>query len=120
MVEQRSTLNASGTYGKFLALVEVNGVRYCPFRYEIFEQGGRNYLRSWMLLTSQSGTESNPTATTLYETVDSEMGDAESWEETYASDVWPEINVVGPCTYEQALQWLNEDGAHYTIVNSGS
>lgn len=116
MVEQRDTSSASSIYGKFLALVEVNGVRYCPFKYELYEQGGYNYVRTFMLLTSQDGTTSKPTATTLYETVENDMYDADSWEETYAQDVWPALNVVGPCTFEQALQWLNADGATYTIV----
>lgn len=116
MVEQRNESSFSSAYGKFLALVVVNGVRYCPFRYETFEQGGYTYMRSWMLSTSQSGSESKPSATTLYELVDSDAQDAESWEETYRQDVWPELHVEGPCTYEQALAWLNAGGASYTIV----
>lgn len=116
MIEKRDTSSASNLYGKFLALVEVNGVRYCPFRYEIYEERGYNYMRSWMLLTSQDGTTSNPTATTLYEKAETVNMDEGSWEATYKSDVWPDLGVVGPCTFEQALQWLNADGATYTIV----
>lgn len=116
MVEQRDTSSASSIYGKFLALVEVNGVRYCPFKYELYEQGGYKYVRTFMLMTSKDGTTSNPTATTLYETVENDQFDADSWVETYAQDVWPELKVVGPCTFEQALKWLNADGATYTIV----
>lgn len=116
MIEIRNSDISSTLYGKYMAVVEVNGERYCPFRYEIFEQGGHNYLRSWMLLTSQSGTESNPSTTTLYEQKDQDMADADGWEETFAENVWPALKVVGPCTFEKALQWLNADGANYTIV----
>lgn len=44
------------------------------------------------------------------------MADADGWEETFAENVWPALGVKGPCTFEQALKWLNADGATYTIV----
>lgn len=116
MIEIRNNDISSNMYGKYMAVVEVNGVRYCPFRYEIFEEGGHNYIRSWMLTTSQSGTESNPSATILYENVDASMGDGDVWEANYAENVWPTLGVVGPCTFEQALAWLNAGGASYSIV----
>lgn len=69
-----------------------------------------------MLLTSQTGAQSNPSATTLYEAQEATQNEGIGWQEYYAENVWPVLNVVGPCTFEQALQWLNADGATYTIV----
>ena len=116
MIEIRNNDNTSTLFGKYMAVVEVNGVRYCPFRYETYDQGGYTYLRSWMLLTSQTGTQSNPSATILYEAVEQTQGEGTDWQEYYAENVWPTLNVVGPCTFEQALAWLNAREATYTIV----
>lgn len=116
MIEQRNNDNASALFGRYLALVEVNGVRYCPFRFETYEEGGYTYLRSWMLLTSKTGAQSNPSATTLYEAQEQTKGEGSNWQEYYEENVWPTLGVKGPCTFEQALKWLNADGATYTIV----
>lgn len=114
MVEIRDNYSAHYTYGKYIAVIEVDGQRLYPCDFFPDQDGNVTMMGYRYLLTSQTGDFTNPDATTLY-TAASAWGLYEDFD-IADFDVPGEYGCTGVCTLAEAQAWLAANGTPKEIV----
>lgn len=114
MIEIRDSASWQATYGKYIALIEVDGRRLFPCDFFPTYEGVVKMMGYRYLLTSQTGTNPNPDATTLYTA-------ASAWGEYDDFDIADFDNIIeygcdGVCTLAEAQAWLAANGTPKEIV----
>lgn len=114
MVEFRNNYSGSSTYGKYLALIEVNGEKLYPCDFFPLQEGNITMMGYRYLLTSQTGDNPNPNATTLY----TEVEGFGLYEDFDMADFFipQEYGCTGVCSLAEAQDWLAANGTPKQIV----
>lgn len=114
MVEHRDNYSGSATYGKYLALIEVDGQKLFPCDFFPSMNGVVKMMSYRYLLTSQTGTDPNPDAATLY----TAAGEWDEYDRFDMEDFFlpQEYGCTGVCSLAEAQAWLAANGTPKQIV----